>query len=96
MLAQCESRTPHTPAHPVLTSQNRVLLAPDDGLAEIQLVFLPERRVVGTVSIAPPDVEPTLGLRHSRGIAELRIQQAIEFLTGHDSESAGRAGAVRR
>ncbi len=70
-------------------------LVPDDRLAEIQFKHLPERRAVGTFRIPTPDAEPTPGLQHSRSIAEPRIQQAIEYLTSHNSESAGKTGAVR-
>ncbi len=58
--------------------------SPDDCLAEIQFVLLQKRRVVTAVRVPTPNAEPTPGLQHSRSIAEPRIQQAIEFLIGHE------------
>ena len=47
-----ESRALHTPTHPVLESQNRAHLVPEDLLAEIQMVFLQKLLVVRAASSA--------------------------------------------
>jgi hypothetical protein len=75
-----ESRTRHTPTHPVLASQNRVHLVPDDRLIEIGFVPLQKWLVVDTVRVPTTYAEPTPGLQYSRSIAEPPSQRAIELL----------------
>jgi hypothetical protein len=56
-----------------------MLLVPDNGLREVHPRRLENRRVVGAVGIAAPDVEGPTRQQHPREIAEPRLQQALEF-----------------
>jgi hypothetical protein len=44
-------------AHEVLAGQDGMVLVPDNGLAEVQVVSLEDRRILAAVGMAAPDVE---------------------------------------
>src|SRR5215831_2890796 len=67
--------TPLVGTHEILARQHRVLLVPDNGLAEIEVVGLEDRRIVATVGIPTPNVEASAWLQNPGQIAEPSLQQ---------------------
>ena len=65
-------------AHKILARQHRMLLVPDDPLAEVQPGSLQRRGVVAEVGIPAPDEKRPTGLEHTRGIGEPRQQHLGE------------------
>ncbi|GIX05003.1 MAG: hypothetical protein KatS3mg114_0872 [Planctomycetaceae bacterium] len=68
-----------------------MLLVPDDRLREVQPVLLEERRVVRTVRVPAPDVEPATGDQHAGDVAEPGIQQPVELVVRHEVLASGRS-----
>src|SRR5262245_36279243 len=71
--------TPLVVAHKILTSEHRVLLDPNNRLAEIEAKLLEYRRIVAAVGVTAPNVESPAGPKHPGQIAEPGTQQGVEF-----------------
>src|SRR6185437_10824118 len=56
-----------------------MLLIPYNGLREVQPRRLENRRIVGTIGVAAPNVEGPTRQQHTREIAKPRLQQTHEF-----------------
>jgi hypothetical protein len=57
--------TPFMVSHKIFSGENRMHLVPDDGLRELELASLEDRRIVGTVGVAAPNVEGATWLEYS-------------------------------
>src|SRR5207302_1766776 len=71
-------------AHEVFARQYRMLLIPNDALAEIQIVLLQEWRIVAEVGIPAPNVEPATDLQHAGHVSEPGVEQFVKRFGGHE------------
>src|SRR5262249_25494784 len=72
-------------AQKIFSRQNRPLLVPDDGLAEVEAAFFEGRRVVAEISIATPEEETPAGLEDPCQVPKPGPEQALELFLRDES-----------